>query len=52
MAQNVNQIIVLEQGKVIQNGTHDNLMKESDGLYRHLWDLQMKARQWNSKKEN
>lgn len=35
----LDQIVVLQQGRVVQNGTHDQLAK-IDGLYRHLHDLQ------------
>ncbi len=35
----MNQIIVLQQGRVIQSGTHEQLLAR-DGLYRHLYDLQ------------
>jgi ATP-binding cassette, subfamily B, bacterial len=32
-------IIVLEQGRITQRGTHHALMNE-DGLYRRLWSMQ------------
>lgn len=32
-------ILVLDQGRVVQDGTHASLM-EQGGLYRHLYDLQ------------
>ncbi len=32
-------IIVLDEGKVIQKGTHEELIKV-DGLYRRIWELQ------------
>ncbi len=32
-------IIVLDDGKIIQEGTHGELIKE-DGLYRRIWELQ------------
>ncbi len=31
-----NEIIVLEQGKVVQRGTHEDLMSVRDGLYARL----------------
>ena len=36
---NANRIIVLEDGKIIQAGTHDELIK-SGGLYAELYKLQ------------
>ncbi|HEX4047933.1 MAG TPA: NHLP family bacteriocin export ABC transporter peptidase/permease/ATPase subunit [Elusimicrobiota bacterium] len=30
------EIIVLDEGKVVQRGTHDRLMKDADGLYARL----------------
>ena len=33
-------IVVLEKGKVIENGTHQELIKNEDGLYRYLSQLQ------------
>ncbi|WP_153952476.1 ABC transporter ATP-binding protein [Halosegnis longus] len=32
-------IIVLEDGKIVERGTHDDLIAE-DGLYAHLWGVQ------------
>ena len=32
-------IIVLDQGKIVQSGTHDELMNK-EGLYRKVWNLQ------------
>ena len=36
------QILVLEDGKIIEQGTHDQLVGE-DGLYARLWGLQNQA---------
>jgi len=33
------QIVVLEDGRVVERGTHDDLIAE-DGLYAHLWGVQ------------
>ncbi|MEW9095497.1 MAG: ABC transporter ATP-binding protein [Clostridiaceae bacterium] len=35
---NADKIVVLEEGKIIEQGTHNHLMKKK-GLYRHLWDM-------------
>lgn len=37
---NADKIIVLEKGMVVENGTHDELIKNEDGLYRSLCRLQ------------
>lgn len=38
---NADQILVLDDGSVVEQGTHDDLLLQ-DGLYRHLYDLQLK----------
>jgi ABC-type multidrug transport system fused ATPase/permease subunit len=35
------QIIVFQDGRVTQQGTHDELMADPDGFYHELYDLQM-----------
>ncbi len=35
----VDQIVVLREGRLIQTGTHEQLLRQ-DGLYRHLYELQ------------
>ncbi len=42
---NANQIIVLKDGKIIQNGTHDELIKK-DGLYKKLIEFKKEAVNW------
>lgn len=34
-------IIVLEHGKIIEEGTHDELLKLDGGIYRRIYDIQM-----------
>ncbi len=36
------QILVFEDGRITQRGTHDELLTEVDGFYRELYDLQMR----------
>jgi ABC-type multidrug transport system fused ATPase/permease subunit len=31
---------VLDRGKIIEDGTHDELVNKKSGLYKKLWDLQ------------
>ena len=38
------QIVVVEEGKVVASGTHDSLMGKGEGLYHHLYQLQLAAR--------
>lgn len=34
------QILVLQDGSIVEQGTHTDLSKESSGLYHHLLELQ------------
>ncbi len=36
-------IIVLDDGRMVQNGPHKKLIKEK-GIYRHLWNLQLQGK--------
>jgi ATP-binding cassette subfamily B protein len=38
-------IVVLDNGKIVEEGTHDELMEKA-GLYNRMWDEQSKVRQW------
>jgi len=40
---NVDNIIVLNKGDIVEEGTHDELSKKKDGLYSHLSKLQFEA---------
>lgn len=37
---NCNKIIGMEEGRIVEFGTHEELIKKNDGLYSHLWALQ------------
>ncbi|TWT15275.1 ABC transporter ATP-binding protein [Reyranella sp. CPCC 100927] len=39
-------IWVIDQGRIVQRGSHQDLLAVPDGLYRRLWDAQMQARTW------
>jgi ATP-binding cassette subfamily B protein len=36
----MDRIIVFDKGKIIEDGTHDDLANKDGGLYKKLWDLQ------------
>lgn len=42
---NVDQILVLEDGKISQRGTHETLIAQR-GLYKKLWDMQYQTSSW------
>ncbi|MBP1588607.1 MAG: ATP-binding cassette domain-containing protein [Kiritimatiellae bacterium] len=39
--QRADQILVLDKGKIVERGTHDDLLARN-GLYRHLYEIQFK----------
>ena len=41
----------MDQGKVVQWGTHEELMEEEGGKYRELWDAQAQYYAWKAGKE-
>lgn len=36
----MDRIIVIEDGEIIEDGTHEELLNKKSGLYKKLWDLQ------------
>ena len=38
--QHADVIIVIEEGRIVETGTHDQLLKIEDGIYRKLYELQ------------
>jgi len=36
--QNAHKILVMEAGRIVESGTHNDLMRRPDGLYRHLYE--------------
>jgi ATP-binding cassette subfamily B protein len=42
---NADQILVIDEGKIVERGNHDNLMRKG-GLYKSMWDEQLKFRSW------
>ena len=38
------EIIVLDQGRIVEIGTHDQLANKQGGLYQRLWGLQRGGR--------
>ncbi|KAF5034405.1 putative multidrug export ATP-binding/permease protein [anaerobic digester metagenome] len=41
----VDQIIVLEGGKIVEKGKHDELVRK-EGLYRHMWKMHVSTMDW------
>ncbi len=41
----VDQILVVNEGEIEERGTHKELLDKS-GLYRNMWDIHVKARNW------
>jgi len=39
------QIMVMDKGRVTQLGIHEELMKQEDGMYRRIYDLQMSLKE-------
>ena len=40
---NANRIIVIDNGEIVETGTHDELMQIQNGQYKHLYEMQFRA---------
>ncbi len=40
--QRADKIIVLEKGRIVEEGSHKNLLSRKNSLYSHFWNLQLK----------
>ena len=47
---NVDMIYVVDKGKIVEQGNHDDLV-ESKGLYSRMWDEFNQSIQWKVKSE-
>lgn len=47
--QNVDRILVINQGELYESGTHDELLKKQ-GLYHKLWNMQGRGGNGNASK--
>jgi len=48
---NANQILVVSNGKIIEQGNHESLMKKRNGVYKNLYNSQFKDKDFNISKE-
>jgi subfamily B ATP-binding cassette protein MsbA len=39
---NANKILVLDKGKIVQCGTHEELIADETGLYKKLYEMQFR----------
>jgi ABC-type multidrug transport system fused ATPase/permease subunit len=40
---NADRILVLDKGKIVQQGKHDILLKDENGIYKKLYELQFRS---------
>lgn len=40
--QNANKIVVINQGEIVETGTHDELLSVENGAYKALYEMQFK----------
>lgn len=39
----MDRIVILEEGKIVEDGTIDELLKKSNGIFKNMWDHQVKG---------
>jgi ABC-type multidrug transport system fused ATPase/permease subunit len=39
---NADKIVVIDQGRIVEEGTHDELLAKEEGLYQTLYEMQFK----------
>ncbi len=37
---NANRIVVLDKGRIVEEGSHEQLLRKPQGLYARLWQMQ------------
>ena len=42
LVKNMDRIIILENGNITEEGTHEELLKNSESKYSQLWNIQCK----------
>lgn len=36
----MDRIVVIDEGKIVEDGSHDQLLKQKEGIYQKLWNIQ------------
>lgn len=39
----MNRIVIIEDGKIVEDGTPENLLKKSHGIFKNMWEHQVKG---------
>ena len=45
--QNANKIVVINQGEIVEEGTHEQLLQIENGAYKALYEMQFKKQEVN-----
>ena len=48
---NANRIAVINEGKIVELGTHEELMNIPEGEYKHLYEMQFRESDKNNTEE-